>query len=164
MRGRDAQGERCGEKLGASMLWMHSPLLVSMCSPTCKLSEPGPFGFLWRFHRKTCLVKLLTIGDWSWGQSWGAEAENSYLLIIRLVSLATSPSSIEGFHKLSCCRKGLVMNNWKIPVSPLLLWSYSKNWEARDSPEFEPELVWDTESDVILRNINHQQQTHHHLE
>ena len=102
------------------MLWMHSPLLVSMCSPTCKLSEPGPFGFLWRFHRKTCLVKLLTIGDWSWAEL-RAEVENSYLLIIRLVSLATSPSSIEGFHKLRCCRKGLVMNNWKIPVSPLLL-------------------------------------------
>ena len=127
-----------------------------MCSPTCTLSQPGPCGLLWRFHYEDWLIKLLTSSDWSWGQSWGAEAESSYLLIIRLVSLATSPSSIEAFHKLRCRRKELVMNNWKIPVSSLLLWSYSKNWEAHDSPEFEPELVWETESDVILRNVNHQ--------
>lgn len=134
---------------------------TALCSFPC-VYQPASFlnpvlvGFYGGFIMKTWLIKLLTIGDWGWGQSWGAEAESSYLLIIRLVSLATSPSFIEAFHKLRCCRKELVMNNGKIPVSSLLFWSYSKNWEAHDSPEFEPELVWDTESDVILRNINHQ--------
>lgn len=59
-----ARGQKCLGQAWKKGNCSGTRSLSSTCSPTWKLSEPYPFGFLWRLHTQSWLTHSLVVGNW----------------------------------------------------------------------------------------------------